>query len=268
MQPVVRSLSILKVLAQRQSGMGLQDLAHELDLPTSTVHRLTAVLMDEGFLVRVPGTKHFLLGPEVRTLVTGISSYYIRTIAEPHMRSLNRETGENVFLAELVGDDVVCFDFLPGTRQLRLYVNVGTVIPLHAAASSRVLLAHLPPASARELLESRPLERMQPNTMTEPDQVMEHLDLVRERGYDVCDDEMESRVFAAAAPIVDRTGVVKASIAALTPEDENPDLAHRDHLISAVRTSAREISRDLGWEPEAAPPGERVLSEPNFVAGP
>lgn len=249
MQPVVRSLAILKALAHRESGLGLQDLADELDLPISTVHRLTAVLMDEGFLVRVPGTKHFLLGPEVRTLLAGTSSYYIRNVAEPHMRNVNRETQENVFLAELVGNEVVCFDFMPGIRQLRLYVNVGTVIPIHAGASSRVLLAHMTPQSARELLEAKPLERLRPNTMTDPDEVMKHLQIVRERGYDVCDDEMEARVFAAAAPIMDQSGDVRASIAALMPEDEDRrDNERRELLISSVCTAAARISEDLGWD--------------------
>jgi DNA-binding IclR family transcriptional regulator len=248
-QPVVRSLAILKALARRESGLGLQDLADELGLPISTVHRLTAVLMDQGFLIRVPGTKHFLLGPEVRTLLAGTSSYYIRNVAEPHMRNVNRETQENVFLAELVGSEVVCFDFMPGIRQLRLYVNVGTVIPLHAGASSRVLLAYMTPQSARELLEAKPLERLRPNTMTDPDEVMEHLQLVRERGYDVCDDEMEARVFAAACPIMDQTGEVRASIAVLMPEDEeNRDTERRELLINSVRTAAARISEDLGWD--------------------
>lgn len=247
MRPVVRSLSILKTLAKRQAGLGLQDLADELELPISTVHRLTAVLMDEGFLVRVPGTKHFLLGPEVRGLMAGTSSYYIRNVSESHMRHLNLTTGENVFLAELVGNEVVCFDFAPGIRQLRLYVKVGTVIPLHAGASSRVLLAYLAPQSARELLEAQPLERLRPNTMTDPDEVMRHLDVVRERGYDVCDDEMEARVFAAAAPIRDGSGQVCASIAVLTPEEEgHPDADYRDMLIRSVCDAAAAISKDLG----------------------
>lgn len=259
MQPVVRSLAILKALARRESGLGLQDLADELDLPISTVHRLTGVLMDQRFLVRVPRTKHFLLGPEVRTLLAGTSSYYIRNVAEPHMRNVNRETQENVFLAELVGNEVVCFDFMPGIRQLRLYVNVGNVIPLHAGASSRVLLAYMTPQSARELLEAKPLERLRPNTMTDPDEVIEHLQIVRQRGYDVCEDEMEARVFAAAAPIIDQSGEVCASIAVLMPEDEETrDAERRELLISSVRTAAARISENLGWDGDS----DRQLDSP------
>lgn len=257
MRPVVRSLSILKTLAKRQSGLGLQDLADELDLPISTVHRLTGVLLEEGFLVRVPGTKHFLLGPEVRTLIAGTASYYIRSVAEPHMRYLNRVTNENVFLAELVGNEVVCFDFMPGIRQLTLYVKIGTVVPLHAGASSRVLLAHLEPQSARDLLEEKPLERLRPNTMTDPDEVMQHLAVVRDRGYDVCDDEMEARVFAAAAPVRDRSGQVCASIAVLTPEESgHPDADYRDMLIRSVCDAAAAISIDLGLGAERQQPLE------------
>ena len=265
MQPVVRSLAILTTLAHSHSGLGLQDLADELKMPISTVHRLTGVLMKEGFLVRVPETKHFLLGPEVRALVAGTSSYYIRNIAEPHMRYLNRVTGENVFLAELVGEKVVCFDFVPGVRQLRLFVNVGTVIPLHAGASSRVLLAHLKPEYARELLEAAPLERLQPGTMTDPEELMRHLDLVRERGYDICDDEMESRVFAAAAPIKDQAGGTRASIAVLTPDNGQSDnTEHRDLLVREVQVAGAGISRDLGFSGEKS--DGRVPSETNPAA--
>lgn len=143
MQPVVRALQLLTVLAEQRGGLTLQELAVHLDLPLSTVHRLARVLESERFLTRTPKTRHFLPGPAVRALVTGMSSNYVRRVAEPTIAQLNRTTGETVFLAELVGREAVCFSIREGTRPLRLFVQLGRQLPFHASAAARVLLASL-----------------------------------------------------------------------------------------------------------------------------
>ncbi len=79
----------------------------------------------------------------------------MRRVAEPIVADLNRTTGETVFLAELVGKQVVCFAIVQGTRLLRLFVDLGRALPLHAAASARVMLAHLDEASVAGLLVTR-----------------------------------------------------------------------------------------------------------------
>jgi IclR family acetate operon transcriptional repressor len=253
MQPVVRALRILTALADHGGGLGLQELADVLDLPPSTIHRLTSVLEDQGYLARTPKDKRFLLGPAVRGLVASTSSEYLRRAGEPRLSRLNRLTGETTFLAELVGGQVVCFAIIQGTRPLRLFVQLGRALPLHAAASARVILAHQDDATIATLLDDVEFTRWTPRTITERAALERHLRLVRDRGFDVCDDEMQNHEWAVAAPLRDMTGQVRAAIAVAAPLATVGDAARRDQLRKAVIEAAREISSELGADSALRP---------------
>ncbi|MCU1615044.1 MAG: IclR family transcriptional regulator [Frankiales bacterium] len=246
MQPVVRALRVLTSLADHGGGLGLQELADLLGLPPSTVYRLTAVLIDEGFVVRTGQGKRFMLGAAVRRLVASTSSDYVRRVAEPTMARLNRATGETVFLAELVGKEAVCFAIMQGTRPLRMYVQLGSSLPLHAAASARVLLAHLDEVTAAALLDEVEFTQWTPRTITDRRELVRHLELIRDRGYDICDDEMENHVWAVAAPLRDIAGEVRAALAVVAPLPTVGDAERRAELQSAVVSAAAELSTELG----------------------
>lgn len=248
MQPVVRALRILTTVADNHGGLGLQELADALDLAPSTIHRLTGVLEQQGYLVRTPKDKRFLLGPAVRGLVASTSSEYLRRAAEPRLSQLNRLTGETTFLAELVGGQVVCFAILQGTRPLRLFVHLGRALPLHAAASARAILAFQDEETVSALLDTAEFTRWTPRTITDRAALEQHLRLVRDRGFDLCDDEMQNHEWAVAAPLRDLTGKVRASVAVAAPLASVAEASRRDALQVAVLEAAAEISAELGGE--------------------
>ena len=245
MQPVVRALRLLTALA-KHGELGLQELANELSLPPSTVHRLASVLEEERYVVRTPRGRKFLLGPAVRQLVYNTSSDHIRRVAEPTVVSLNRATGETVFLAELVGEEIVCFHIRPGTKPLRLFVRLGRALPLHASASARAILAQLDERELDPLLDTVDFTAYTPRTITDRRALVRHLDAVRDRGFDICDDEMEDHVWAVAAPLRDAAGPVAASITVIAPLTTVGEPARRSELQSAVLAAAEAISAELG----------------------
>jgi IclR family acetate operon transcriptional repressor len=49
-QSLTRGLSILEALAEAEGGLTLTDLAHRVELPASTAHRLLATLEKMGYL--------------------------------------------------------------------------------------------------------------------------------------------------------------------------------------------------------------------------
>lgn len=268
MQPVVRALRLLSILADYSGGLGLQDLADALDLPVSTVHRLATVLEAEGYLLRTKKGKRFLLGPAVRRLVASTNSNYLRTVAEPTMSRLNRSTGETVYLAELVGHDVICVAHLPGTSPLRFFVQLGRSLPLHASAAARVILASLTDPEVNALLDTAELARWTDRTITHRAQLLKHLGVVRKRHWDICDDEMEHQVWAVAAPLYDLNGELQASLAVVAPLPSIGDPGHRESLRAATISAAAEISGELGAEPRQAhrPLTARGVQEPGQPA--
>lgn len=245
MQPVVRALNILTALSGGR-GLTLGDIAEELDLPASTVHRFMKVLEDERFVTRTVKGKRYLLGPAARGLLTDTTTANLREIAEPVMRRLVRAHGETVFLTELVGPSVVCFAFQEGTRSLRHHVRIGASLPLHAASSARVILAGLPEPEADELIERNDYQRFTARTITDPAALRRHLAATRAAGYDICDDEMEDHIWAVSAPISDANGPTRCALTLVAPLVTVEEHDRRSELVEAVRAAGEEISHEHG----------------------
>ncbi len=252
MQPVVRALNVLMALAQHHGGMSLHELANALELPPSTVHRIVSVLEAEGYVLRTPTGRRFLLGRKVRALVAGTSSNYLQRAAQVELTRLNRSTQETVFVTEFIGSDVVCIAFLPGTRPLRLFVSLGTVLPLHAAASARIMLASLDDIEVRSKLTDYEFTAWTPRTIANEKALLLHLQKVRARGYDIDDDEMNDAAWAVAAPLRDLTGQVRAAVAVVAPVIHVLEPKRRDVLREEVLKTAAAVSVELGYDSSLA----------------
>ncbi len=247
MQPIVRALAILTVLANKQTGLTLSELAQELELPISTVHRLANVLVEQGFVIRTLTGRRYLLGPAALALVAGTTNTFVRQATAPFLAELNAATQETVFLSELVGNKAVCFSVLDGIRPMRFLVRPGGTLPLHAAASARAILAWLPDLERSRLLDSIEYTRWTANTISSPSALYRKLEETRRLGYDVCDDELEDRVWAVGAPVFDLSGDVRASLTVVAPLNSVNSSERREEIIASTVTHAGRISEELGF---------------------
>ncbi|WP_395405787.1 IclR family transcriptional regulator (plasmid) [Arthrobacter sp. UC242_113] len=245
MQPVIRALDILTALSGRGSGRSLAQIAEVVEIPLSTAHRFMRVLEDKGFVIRTAG-KRYLLGPSVRALVTATETERVREVAEPVMRRLIRDHGETVFLAELIGSEVICVSFLEGTRSLRHHVQVGSRLPLNASSSARMILAGLEESEIDDLISRAELERYTARTITDPRELKRHLLSTKASGYDVCDDEMENHVWAVGVPLHDVNGALPYALTIVAPLSSVESAPRRTELIEAAREAAADISVELG----------------------
>ena len=128
-------------------------------------------------------------------------------------------------------------------------LEVGALLPVHASAMGKVLLAHHPYLVA-ELAGNGAMARFTESTITDPRQLVTELDRVRAQGWASALHEVIYGEASVAAPIHDRRGMVVGAIAISGPIEricEGSQL--RNELISYVREGARTISRDLGAVP-------------------
>jgi DNA-binding IclR family transcriptional regulator len=250
MQPVVRALSILRLLASTQRGLTLADIAERLDLPAATAHRLVTVLLGEEFVTRSATNKRFFLGPAARELYQ-VEQPRESALVTPHaaIGKAGEATGETVFLSEIVGNRVVCLALVESRYPLRLFVRVGQEMPLHAAASARVLLAYRPNDEVRRMLESTVFTQFTADTPRDSDHVLTRLMTIRERGWDVCESELDDNVWAVSAPIHSSTNAVAASITMAAPAQRMDTPEKRNHALDTVLHAAAKMAADLGWRP-------------------
>jgi DNA-binding IclR family transcriptional regulator len=246
---VVRTLDLLERLAEQPDGIGVQRLAQQLGEPPSSVHRLLTALADRGYVLKDGGTRRYRLGHAVLRLSRAHQQRnQLVAIATPHMAALSARTLESVFLAELVGDDVVCVASSESPRPLSFYMRVGQRTPYHAASSARAILAFRPKDQQVAMMTRERLERFTSLTPDTVDLALRHLEVTRERGYAVCDQEMEEGITAMSAPVRAGDGEVIASVTLVAPQDRLMEPS-REATALLVIEAADAISRELGYRP-------------------
>ena len=197
-QAVDRALRILTVL-QGGRRMSLGEIATAIDLAPSTVHGLVRTLLAHGMVQQEIDSSRYRLGPA--TLRLGnvyLDTLELRSRVAIWAEGLARRTGCAVRTAVLLFDEVVVVAHEPrpdGTRQMP---EVGIVIPAHASALGKALLAFQPDFKADENLRS-----MTGETVTDPAVLADQLEHIRAAGIATEVEEAVLGECAAAATVFD-----------------------------------------------------------------
>lgn len=141
-QVVRRVGAILRAVGSRgRDGISAAELALELDLSRSTVHRLLASLAVEGLLDR-EGSR-WRTGPELHLLGAASSPRYnVRDAALPIVRELADLTGESAFFSARRGIESVCLIREDGSFPIRSFVlQEGMRFPLGVASAGLAILS-------------------------------------------------------------------------------------------------------------------------------
>jgi DNA-binding IclR family transcriptional regulator len=258
-QSVDRSIRILLAL-QGARRLSLSDLAARLQLPSSTVHGILRTLAAHGMVDQEPGSLRYMLGPAVLRLSNVyLDSLEFRSRAQRWTEELARRTGDAVRAGVLLLDDVIIVHHEPRPDGSRQMPEVGFVIPSHASALGKALLAFRPDDAARALRTTE-LRRMTGETIVDPATFADHLGEVNRSGVATEHDEAVLGESSVASPVFDSTGVAVGALAVVLPSSDWPP---PPGLLDDVREAARNVSRELGapgW------PVQPVRTEPAETA--
>jgi len=253
-QAVSRAVSVLKVFESATGGLTAAQIAANLDLNRSTVHRLLSVLEAEGLIARdysytgESRNSAYRLGPTLVSLGgLALRQINLRAIALPHLRTLAHKSGETVDLELLVGPDVMIIEEVQGEHMLRVGVgdNIGSRYPAHATSTGKLLLAGLSEAELKATLPNK-LAILTPFTVTDKQILREQLDEARHLGWASSWEELEIGLAAIGAPITGRDGEAIAAVSISGPT-ARIDRSQIKGLAIMVMDTTKRITRDLGF---------------------
>src|SRR6185436_10766170 len=143
-QSVDRAISILKALATGPGRLGVSELSDRLGLAKGTVHGLLRTLAAHGLVEQHPDSDKYQLGPQLLQLSNrylDLSELRSRSLA--YSEALAGRADEAVRVCAFHGDGmlVVHHVFRPDTSLQIL--EVGSLLPLHATAPGKAVLAYL-----------------------------------------------------------------------------------------------------------------------------
>jgi len=246
-QSVDRAIRVLTAL-QGARRMSLSELSARLDLAPSTTHGIVRTLVEHGMVVQERGSNRYQLGPAVLRLGNVyLDTLELRSKAIPWAEDLARRTGLAVRTGVLLIDDVVIIHHEPRPDGSRQMPEVGIVIPAHASALGKAILAFSHDEADRMLADGE-LRSMTGETLTSPDDVRRQLADVRTTGIAREQDEAVLGEGAVASPVFDSWGDVVGAIGVVVSGSAETDPGDQ------VRETARALSRELGaqsWPPPA-----------------
>ncbi len=247
---VDRLVEVLDCFTRDRTSWSLAELSLHLKLPKSTLHRFLVGLERHGIMRRDENGR-WLLG--YRLFIWGslaVESTGLRQVATPVMRELAQRTGETVLLTEYRDGAVICTEKIETTHSVRLAMHVGAIRAPHAGASSKILMAYLPPAEVAKVIQARGLPRLCTNTITEPTALEAELARIRELGYAQSYEETDIGAWGIATPIRDWRGEVVAGLGIAGPTVRYSKRQMQTY-VQLCREAADRISAVLGYRPEA-----------------
>jgi len=217
-----RGLGILFALDHHSEGLSAADLARAARIPRSTVYRYLSVLERYGLVSQ--GTSQggapvrYVLGNRFIALASHVPvEHELVKRALPLIVDLSRRIGETVIITQVTGLQAICIERVESPGRVRLSFEKGAVLPLHAGASARVLMAYMSDAEVQEVIERVGLTRYTERTITDPLELRRVLAETRARGYAISDEEMDPGVRAIAVPILDGLGRARAAVSVVGP---------------------------------------------------
>lgn len=193
---------ILDVLGDLQ-GAGLTEIAAEVDLSTSSVHRYLTSLDSVGF-VRKVDAEYYLSAELMKHGIRARSQREFYAVAKPVVEELVERTNNAVALA--VREDAVIYIYKSWNKQeIRSDLRIGQPYhEFHSSAAGKVLFASLPDDRIADVLDRQGLPERTANTITDRNELLEELATVWERGMAFDDEEHVTGIRSVATGIHDR----------------------------------------------------------------
>lgn len=246
-QTLDRAFWIMEIIAQAQEPLSLKEITQKSELPKPTVYRLLASLEAWGY-VDQGIDRNYQLGTKLLTYGGKVQERLkIPEIADPYLKKLNQRTTETVFLGILDRGRSLYIAKLDSHHSVRLASGVGSRNYLHCTSLGKCLLTGLTEEQIRTLVEEHGLPRQTPNTITDIDELIKEIQLVKSQGYAIDDGENEEGVRCVATPIKNHRNQVVAAVSISGPAQRiDHDYIHQE-LLPELRVATGKISTGLGF---------------------
>ena len=235
-----RCLDVLRILSCAEEDLSLQQISETAKLHASTVHRLLQPLLELGF-VEQQNDSRYRVGLEAIAVGSGfLRRSPIRRAALPFMMRLSEQTRLTVNLGFWWKGKVVIVDCLPmpGTNA---FYEPGNVVPAHATAIGKTLLAHRGKSALRTI---GPLDRYTEHTICTTEGLEAEIGHVLKAGFAADNEEAMLGCRCLAAPIL-RDGLEPEAAVSLTGPAAMVDDAALKELAKILIDRCANISMQM-----------------------
>jgi DNA-binding IclR family transcriptional regulator len=234
---LVKALRVLVALEGYPEGRGVTDIARELGLPKSAVHRLLVTFRACGFVQQQPHSSRYTLGLALARLGLGAADLLTpRLVAQPYLEALAQEVGETIFLGVLCDTSILVVDKVEHGQVLRLSPALGTILPLRQTALGKTWLAFCPASQRQELLATGLPAADDLLAARSRVALEQELAAIAQQGFAVSLETWMPELCCMAAPIHNSRGELAAALAIAFPRSHMPAPPRHDPFLGGSPT--------------------------------
>jgi DNA-binding IclR family transcriptional regulator len=211
MPTIDRTASVLLAFTGPKAELGVTEIAEELGLAKSVVHRTLAALTETGLVMRAPGGRRYRLGPRAAELgFAALGTGDIRDLVLPTMIDLRDASDETVTASVLVGLSRTYVAQVESRQDVRMAVEIGTRLPLYAGASGRAILSAFDEEALDGYFRHVEMTALTDNTIVDVERQRSLIAGARKRGYAHGKAERDELAASVAAPLLSAGHVIGA----------------------------------------------------------
>ncbi len=215
--------------------------AKALGVSRTAAFRILYTLEAKGYLTRTEeggyrlGIKLFSLGALAQTRMV------LAGLVRPELSRLADETGETAHLATMDGPyHIVFVDKALGRLNLKMDTVLGDRRWAHQTATGKMLLSQKRPEQWEQYAAAARFERPTPNSISTPEQLYSELELTRERGWAIDNEESEEGLTCFAVALTDSSGAAIAAISCSGPSTRME--RNRERTLAALRGASSRLA--------------------------
>lgn len=253
-QSLDRGLAVIRAFSRDRPRLTLSDVARETGLTRAAARRFLLTLEALGY-VGSDG-RLFYLRPKVLELgFAYLSSATVAKVAQDHLEHLADRLHESCSASVLDLPDIVYVARAATNRIMTISLTVGARLPAHCTSMGRVLLASLDEETLAHYLATTTFHPLSDRTITDPLAIGAEIAVVRERGWALQDQELETGVRSVAVPIHAADGAVIAAVNVSAHAARVPLETLTGEFLEQLRRAAVSIDQDLAHGSITTPPG-------------
>lgn len=260
-EAVSRAIELL-VEVGRTTPATISQLATDLGWTKSMVYRMVRTLVASDALRTTDDG--FVLGPRmIRLGHQALQSVRIADVLRPTLGRIHEATNESVVLTILDDKEIIYIDYLETDHLIVSRASLGERLPAFCTASGHALLSAHSDEAISSLFANYVFRPPSPSAVSSISELLDRVHQVQERGFALIDGELAPEHRAVAAPVLDHTGAVAASISVSVPAAR---LTREDLTLVAERVllpHAQDASRELGF---SLPDADRSTTSPQGQA--
>jgi len=208
---LAKGLAAIETFSAERPRQSITEVAVRSGLDRATARRCLLTLAHHGY-ADYDG-KFFTLTPRVLRLGTAcLATMPLPQIVQPLLDDLSERIGQSSSVSILDGDEIVYVARAAQRKVISIALMPGSRLPAYCTSMGRVLLAALPEDEARAILGPAPLPARTAHTVTAPQDILLQLAQVRDQGFAIIDQEVESGLCSIALPLLNTRGQTVAAI--------------------------------------------------------